>query len=41
MIAGILDHSRIRLKDRARLSPDRLLPATLNHFTLRFELAKA
>ncbi len=41
MIAAILDHARIRLKDRTRLNPERPLPATLNHFTLRFDLIKA
>jgi hypothetical protein len=38
MIAAILDNARLRLKNRGRLRPDLPLPATLNHFNLKFEL---
>ena len=39
-IASILDRARLRLRNAARLTADRL-PATLNHFGLRFEIAPA
>ena len=39
MIAAILDNTRLKLKDGKRLAAERPLPGTLNHFSLRFELA--
>jgi cytochrome P450 len=41
MIAAILHRARVRLKNAGRLAPDRPLPATLNHFGLRFEVRPA
>lgn len=38
-IRAILEHTRIRLIDQQRFNADRL-PATLNHFGLRFELLR-
>lgn len=40
MIAGILDNARVRLRSGQLLDPDHPLPATLNHFGLRFELRR-
>ncbi len=39
MIAAILDNTRLKLENAERLSAERPLPGTLNHFGLRFELA--
>jgi cytochrome P450 len=38
MLAAILDRARVRLKHPTRLMAGQPLPATLNHFGLRFEL---
>ncbi len=38
MLAAILDRARVRLKRPTRLMAGQPLPATLNHFGLRFEL---
>jgi cytochrome P450 len=38
MLAAILDRARVRLKHPTRLIAGKPLPATLNHFGLRFEL---
>jgi cytochrome P450 len=39
MLAAILENTEVRLKRPVRLKPDQPLPATLNHFALRFELS--
>jgi hypothetical protein len=39
MLAGLLRGTRFRLPRPARLDPSRPLPATLNHFGLKFEVA--
>jgi len=39
MIAALLDDRQIRLKPPKRLDPQRPLPATLNNYALRFEVA--
>lgn len=39
MLADMLSHNQLRLKNAARLSHGKPLPGTLNHFGLRFELA--
>ncbi len=39
MLAAILEFGDIRLKAPAPLYPDQPLPATLNHYSLRFEFA--
>jgi cytochrome P450 len=40
MIAAILRDSRVRLAEPAKLAADRQLPATLNHFGLRFHVQR-
>ena len=41
MLAAILDHVRVRLKHPRSLLADGPLPATLNHFRIRFEVREA
>ncbi|HEX4769690.1 MAG TPA: cytochrome P450 [Bryobacteraceae bacterium] len=38
MISELLSGTKVRLENRERLAPGKPLPATLNHFRLRFEL---
>jgi len=38
VMAALLENSQLRLKDPTRLAVDQLLPATLNHYALRFEI---
>jgi len=38
VMAALLENRGMRLKAPARLKDEEILPATLNHYALRFEL---